>query len=137
MLMHLYSKESILSPVCSPWVSSNPVFLSRLFIDSPSNNGNIMIHLWENLNLRENSTRIILKFISHWNSASNRSSSKYFSFHFLRSFHSAILRSSPSCEVLHSPACTSINGHVVRSWSSTIHTKLFSYFEKSKIDKSY
>lgn len=88
--MHLDFEVTIFTPVCSPTVSSDPVFNS-FFRNSPSDNSYFVIYKINYGFLRVNSSGIVFELVSYENSTRNRSSSIYFSFHFSSSFYFSIL----------------------------------------------
>lgn len=91
--MHLYSKESMLSPVSTPTISYDPI-LNPVFA-SPTNNRYFVVRNRNKFWLRVNSFCIRFKFLCDINRASNRTSCKYFGFHSIDSIYQTMLRYFP------------------------------------------
>lgn len=100
--MHLNSKESCLSPICSPAVSSNPILNSVFF--APSYNCNLVIDHWNELGLWVDSSCIGLEFFGGFNSAADWSSGEDLSFHFICTWDWSVLLDFPNWITLLSPA---------------------------------
>ena len=73
------SEESFLTPICSPWVSNFPEFLT-IFL-SPSNNRNFMIRSYFSCCIFKDTSIIVMKLLSWGDWACNRSSLEYLLHH--------------------------------------------------------
>ena len=82
--VHINVEKSVITPVCSPWVSTDPVFLSFLSL-SPSNYSNFVVKLFISLFLVNICTIVGYKFISCFYTTSNWSILKNISFHLIYS----------------------------------------------------
>lgn len=83
--MHLDSEESVLSPVGSPRVSTDPVLGSSGLIDTPSDDGDLMVNHGPSVSLGEDSSGVGLELIGGVNTASDGSSLVDLSLHLVGS----------------------------------------------------
>lgn len=121
--MHFDLEKSVLSPVGSPGVSSNPIFFS-LIRDSPSENGDNVIWNGEDKFLAENSTGIGFEGLGGIDLTGDGSSGKDFGLHLAGTGDSSDFVSVPSLvlSLLNSPAVSLFSSGW--GWSGTVTTLL-------------
>lgn len=122
MFMHSNPEESWFAPISPPWVSDNPKLCPILL--SPSHYSDLMIGQWDEFDLLENSTIVVIfKFLCGINSTRNRSTSKDLGLHSLCANDNSVLFYFPSLILFLSPAVSYIPDFG-RNRSFTIHTFL-------------
>jgi len=89
-VIHGHLEEAILSPVGTPGVSSDPVALT-IGILAPSNNGDLVVDLWEPVMLRENTSGIVLELISGINTAGDWSMGHDLLLHLVSSIETIVI----------------------------------------------
>jgi hypothetical protein len=76
-------EESELTPVCSPGVSTDPIFFTGFLVSSPADDGNLVVEFWAlDVFLVDSTVVVLLKVVGGLDSARNWTVHEELSLHF-------------------------------------------------------